>query len=190
MMKQTIQIRKAVIEDIKELQQLSRQTFIETRFASANTEEDMQSYLSENFNSEKLQTELANPKSGFYFAILEGNVVGYLKINTGEVQTELRDSQGLEIERIYVLRAHQGKQIGQHLLDFTLQFARKWKAEYVWLGVWEKNVGAIRFYQKNGFIAFGEHSFFLGSDKQTDIMMKRRIDDEKRIEYSVLILHC
>jgi ribosomal protein S18 acetylase RimI-like enzyme len=45
----------------------------------------------------------------------------------------------------------------------------------VWLGVWEKNLRAISFYEKNGFIAFDQHIFQLGDDRQTDIMMKKLI---------------
>jgi len=177
MSKNILQIRKTGIADLEELQRLSRQTFVDA-FGTVNTDEDMQSYLSEKFNTEKLREELLNPGSEFYFALMESMVIGYLKINTGNVQTELRDPRGVEIERIYVLRTHQGKQVGQQLLDFALQLARARKAGYVWLGVWEKNEGAIRFYQRNGFIAFNKHSFFLGLDKQTDIMMKYEIHEK------------
>ena len=45
--------------------------------------------------------------------------------------------------------------------------------KYIWLGVWEENPRATRFYQKNGFVAFGKHIFKLGDDEQTDILMKR-----------------
>ena len=47
---------------------------------------------------------------------------------------------------------------------------------YVWLGVWEENPRAIRFYEKNGFVAFDKHIFRLGDDEQTDIMMKKKLE--------------
>lgn len=43
------------------------------------------------------------------------------------------------------------------------------------LGVWEHNHRALRFYEKNGFIAFGTHIFQLGNDQQTDILMKKSV---------------
>ncbi|WP_221405412.1 N-acetyltransferase [Flexibacter flexilis] len=43
---------------------------------------------------------------------------------------------------------------------------------YVWLGVWEQNAKAIRFYEKNSFVAFDKHIFILGDEAQTDIMMQ------------------
>ena len=45
-------------------------------------------------------------------------------------------------------------------------------ATYIWLGVWEKNLRALSFYRKNGFVAFDKHIFKLGNDIQTDILMK------------------
>ncbi|MEY3918157.1 MAG: Protease synthase and sporulation negative regulatory protein 1, partial [Bacteroidota bacterium] len=43
---------------------------------------------------------------------------------------------------------------------------------YIWLGVWEHNPRAIRFYEKQGFVKFDQHIFQLGDDEQTDILMK------------------
>ena len=40
-----------------------------------------------------------------------------------------------------------------------------------WLGVWENNFRAIKFYRKYGFKKFGQHSFLLGKDLQTDYLL-------------------
>ncbi|MEM9391391.1 MAG: GNAT family N-acetyltransferase, partial [Bacteroidota bacterium] len=50
---------------------------------------------------------------------------------------------------------------------------------YIWLGVWEYNTDAIRFYERLGFTPFGQHSFILGSDHQTDILMKKPLEQPK-----------
>jgi ribosomal protein S18 acetylase RimI-like enzyme len=42
----------------------------------------------------------------------------------------------------------------------------------VWLGVWEENHRAIRFYTKNGFVVFDKHVFIMGNDEQTDLLMQ------------------
>lgn len=153
------------------LQQIGRQTFSET-FAASNTEENMRQYLAEGFAAGKLLSELANPDSQFYFAEWNNEVIGYLKVNAGKSQTELQDEAALEIERIYVLRDFHGKKVGQLLYDKAVELARQTGIRYVWLGVWEENKRALRFYEKNGFVAFDKHLFRLGGDEQTDIMMK------------------
>jgi diamine N-acetyltransferase len=167
-----IKLAKISLANLKELQELGKKTFYES-FAAENTAENMQYYLDTNFTGEKLTEEINNPYSAFYFAKLDDKPIGYLKINAGQAQTELPgNDSGLEIERIYVLREFQGKKVGQILFNKAVEIAKEKNAEYIWLGVWEKNVNAIRFYEKNGFIPFSKHLFKLGDDEQTDIMMK------------------
>lgn len=166
-----ITIIKVTISDINELQKIGRQTFQET-FADSNSEENMRSYLEEGFSVEKLTTELNNENSEFYFAKNDNEVIGYLKVNFGESQTELKDNKALEIERIYVSKEFHGKSVGQLLYNKAIEVAKQKDAEYVWLGVWEENPRAISFYKKNGFVEFDKHIFRLGDDEQTDIMMK------------------
>ncbi|TCJ18787.1 GNAT family N-acetyltransferase [Flaviaesturariibacter flavus] len=169
-----IEIRRATAADLSALQQVGRQTFAET-FSDTNTEENMRRYLAESFAAQKLTAELNAPHSEFYFAVLNGAVAGYLKVNSGPAQTGLQEAGALEIERIYVLREFQAKKIGQLLFEKAVRVARQQGAAYVWLGVWEENEKAIDFYKKNGFVAFDKHLFRLGNDVQTDILMKLKL---------------
>jgi diamine N-acetyltransferase len=168
-------IRKAAVNDINDLLLLARRTFYES-FAEVNTPEDMQDYLNKSFSEEKLSNELANPDSEFYLAFYEESLVGYLKINFRSAQTELKDVSAMEVERIYVKKESQGKEIGKVLFDRAVQRAREENYSYIWLGVWERNEKAIHFYQRQGFVEFDRHIFQLGADKQTDLLMKRPVD--------------
>lgn len=171
---ENIRIKRVTLNDVDQLQKIGRQTFFET-FSAVNTEENIKKYLKEELSLEKLTAELNNKDSKFYFATFDNNVIGYLKLNFGQSQTELKDDKALEIERIYVLREFQGKNVGQLLYEKAIQIASQTNAEYVWLGVWEKNPKAINFYKKNGFVDFDKHIFRLGNDEQTDIMMKLQL---------------
>lgn len=170
----TIEIKKISLEEITQLQEIGRQTFQET-FSESNSEENMISYLEEGFSDEKLTAELTDENSEFYFAIFDNEVIGYLKINFGASQTELKDNKALEIERIYVSKEFHGKSVGQLLYIKAIEIAKEQNSEYVWLGVWEENHRAIQFYKKNGFVEFDKHIFKLGNDEQTDIMMKLKL---------------
>jgi diamine N-acetyltransferase len=171
----SILVKKAHTEDLETLQQVGRETFYET-FSKHNSEEEMQKYLAESFSSEKLLKELNTQDPQFFIAWENENPVGYLKINTGQAQTELKDETSLEIERIYVKSSHQGKKVGQLLYDKALETAREQRKKYIWLGVWEENQRAVSFYKKNGFIEFDKHIFRLGNDEQIDLMMKKVLD--------------
>lgn len=170
-----IEIKKVTLDDIHSLLKIGRQTFYET-FSTGNTEENMTKYLNEGFSIDKLTTELNDKNSEFYFARHNDNVIGYLKLNFGQSQTELKDDKGLEIERIYVLKDFHGKSVGQILYDKAIEIAKLKNTDFVWLGVWEENPRAINFYKKNGFVEFDKHIFKLGNDKQTDIMMKFKLN--------------
>lgn len=171
-----IEITKIDLNEIEQLQIIGKQTFFET-FAEGNSEENMKKYLEESFTNELLKTELTNPNSEFYFARMDNNVIGYLKINFGNAQTELKNNKAIEIERIYVLKEFHGKNAGQVLFEKAFEIAKQLNADYLWLGVWEENPRAINFYKKNGFVEFDKHVFKLGDDEQTDIMMKLQIDN-------------
>jgi ribosomal protein S18 acetylase RimI-like enzyme len=164
-------VKKINIKDLAQLQKIGISTFSET-FAEHNTKEDLEKYLKESFAADKLIAELENPDAAFYFAEVDDTVIGYLKINFGDAQTELKDNKSVEIERIYVLQAYHGKKIGQLLFNKAIEIAKEHQAHYVWLGVWEENHRALQFYKKNGFVQFDTHIFKLGNDEQTDIMMK------------------
>ncbi|MBD1384816.1 GNAT family N-acetyltransferase [Mucilaginibacter rigui] len=167
----SVEIKKVTIADIDTLLNLSRKTFFDA-FAHLNNAADMESYAANAFIKQRFEEELRNPGSEFYFALFEGNIAGYIKLNYNTAQTELQDPAALEIERIYILNEYQGKQIGKQLIDFAIDTAISQKLSYVWLGVWEHNTKAISFYKNKGFEQFGSHPFMLGSDEQTDIMMK------------------
>ncbi len=170
-----ITLTKASPEDLTTIQTLGKKTFYET-FAPYNTEESIQEYLEKSFTPEKMEKELNNPDSQFFIAWENDLPVGYLKVNTGSAQTELQGDEALEIERIYVKAEYHGKKVGQLLYEKALNVAKELYKSWIWLGVWEENKKAIRFYEKNGFIAFDQHIFRMGEEEQTDIMMKKILE--------------
>jgi ribosomal protein S18 acetylase RimI-like enzyme len=168
-------IRKATISDLKIIQEISKQTFLET-FSEVNTPENMANYVRENFNPEQMASEINNPDSAFYLAYAEDEIIGYMKLNFGDAQTEKQKENNLEIHRIYVLQAFHGKKMGKLLLDEALKIAKQRTVNSVWLGVWEENRRAIQFYSKNGFVQFDKHLFTLGDDVQTDLLMQLKMN--------------
>ena len=169
-----LDIRPVQIAELEALRQLAKDTFV-TAFASQNTPEDMNEYVKENFSTEYFQQLFHTPGTFFFFACRGQEIVGYLKLNTEDAQTEQELEQALEIERIYVHEGYQGQGLGQQLLNFSINYARQLSKVWIWLGVWEKNRGAIRFYERHGFSTFSQHDFYLGKDLQIDLLMKRRL---------------
>lgn len=167
-------IRNCTVEDIGLLRELSVKTFYEA-FAPLNTEENMAAYLETAFNADRLSRELADENSEFYFLYYGERLAGYLKLNEAPSQTDINDEKSLEIERIYVSSEFQGAGLGSFLMQQALAKAIERGKKYVWLGVWEKNERALRFYRRNGFYKIGTHTFAVGEDAQTDHIMKKEL---------------
>ncbi|MDT2596444.1 N-acetyltransferase [Enterococcus dongliensis] len=161
-------------KDLPELQKISIETFKDT-FAAENDPNDLTTYLSNAYGLVKLEKELSTPDSRFFFIYLEDQLAGYLKLNTNKAQTEMSDKNGLEIERIYIRKHFKRQGLGRQLLDFAFAIADQEKREQIWLGVWEHNQNALRFYQTFGFVQVGSHDFYVGDDQQTDLIMAKEL---------------
>lgn len=168
-------IEECTPDDLTVLQKLSHDTFDET-FRDQNTPENMEAYLKTAFTREKLALELMHPASQFFFIFHEDEIAGYLKVNTGTAQTEEMGDETLELERIYISRNFQKLGLGKILLDKVLQIARSSGKKKVWLGVWEYNSKALEFYKRKGFALVSAHSFFMGDEEQTDLIMEKILD--------------
>ncbi|TMM58879.1 GNAT family N-acetyltransferase [Maribacter algarum] len=166
-----LHFKKCTFLELVELVEISRRTFVDS-FEKDNDPEDFKDYIDSAFEKSNIANQLKNPYSHFYFAFKDGQLAGYFKLNIEDAQTDINSEEAIELERIYVLTEFQGQKIGKHILQEAIRLASQLKKEYMWLGVWEKNTDAIRFYQKNGFTKFGTHPYYIGNDKQTDWLMR------------------
>lgn len=165
-------IRLAEASDAELLARLSAQTFNET-FAEYNTPSDMKLYLEKNCTPEILARELADHRTSFFLYESEGRTVAYTKLHRGPVPTELKAARAVEVARLYVLKSHIGHSIGRMMMDHNMKTALTEGYDRIWLGVWEHNRKAIGFYEKLGFEKFGSHVFVVGTDPQTDWLLKK-----------------
>ena len=169
-----VQLVACQIAHLEALARLAKATFREA-FEAVNKPVHFEAYLQKAFSLPQMEAELQHPSSLFFLAQLDGQNVGYAKFNFGPAQTDIQDNQSLEVERIYLLQSFQGQKIGQLLMDKAIEIAQKNALQYIWLGVWEQNPGAIRFYQRQGFTIFDRHSFFMGDEEQFDWLMKLEV---------------
>lgn len=169
-----VKLKRLSVEDVQKLREVSIEIYRAT-FEEHNTEKDMEDFLAAAYNIEKLTAELNHPESSFYFALVDNDVVGYLKLNVGNAQSEAKGSDALEIERIYVYEKFQGKGVASTLMNAAFEIAREQHKKMVWLGVWEHNERAQSFYKKYGFVKTGQHDFYMGGDRQVDDILEKEL---------------
>lgn len=166
-----LHFKKCTLLKLNQLVEISRQTFVDA-FEKDNDPEDFKAYVDSAFHREFIRTQLKNPNTSFYFAYKDDFPVGYFKLNIKDAQTDIKSEEAIELERIYVAKKYQGKQIGARMLHEAIKLGSELNKTYIWLGVWQKNEGAVRFYEKHGFVKFGTHPYYIGEDKQTDWLMR------------------
>jgi ribosomal protein S18 acetylase RimI-like enzyme len=175
MLNERITIRRANVEDVDALSQLSAQTFYEA-FGAFNTKENMALHLKEYYAIEKLINELRDELVVFLLAYYDNELVGYVKIS--EHLTPAEDAgldTPIELQRIYSLQKTIGKGIGSALMQATIDYVKSKNKKTLWLGVWQTNEIAIAFYKKWGFEIYSDHVFVLGTDPQMDWLMKKAL---------------
>lgn len=170
-----VAIRPATLQDAPALAALADRTFRDA-FAADNSAADIDAYASAAFSLDQTQAELADPANTFLLADdASGTSVGYAKLRRGQAEPCVRGPRPVELQRIYVEQAAVGHGVGAALLAAVVDRARAEGFGTLWLGVWDRNPRAIRFYERGGFEVVGSHPFRLGSDEQTDLILERPV---------------
>lgn len=167
-------IRKVTTDDLHALQDISRETFKAT-FDPFTKPADMDKFLDEGYADEKLLAEINNPDSQFFFLIVEKEIAGYLKVNVGSAQTENLRPNALEVERIYLRAKFQHRGLGLVLIKLAEKIAREADKDYMWLGVYEHNLNAQKFYARDGFQRVSQHVYQVGTDPQIDYLLVKKL---------------
>lgn len=167
-------LRAGEARDAVALAELGARTFSDT-FLADNDPDDIAAFLAETFSPEKQAAELADRASSYLVAELDGALVGYAKLHRGPAPACVEGGSPIEIARLYVARAQLGRGTGEALMARCVEDARKASHDTIWLGVWERNARALRFYERWGFRRVGAHVFVVGKDPQNDLLLSRRL---------------
>ncbi|MEK4852445.1 GNAT family N-acetyltransferase [Paenibacillus sp. FSL H7-0756] len=167
-------IKRCSSGDLGTLQKISIETFTDT-FKNQNSPEAIEAYLKKAFHIEQLKKECTNRNSEFHFIYYNEEIAGYLKVNAEDAQSENMGEDSLEVERIYIRRPFHRLGLGKLLIEKAVELAVEKNKRKLWLGVWEQNGNAISFYNNMNFVQTGAHSFYMGDEEQTDLIMTRII---------------
>jgi diamine N-acetyltransferase len=167
-------LRQATPADAALLAGFGAKSFYDA-FAAQNNPEDLALYLATAFTPQKLLEELADTQATFVLAEIEGELAGYAKLQLGTTPECIRHPNTIEIARLYAGQAWIGRGIGAALMEYCITHAYEIGRGSIWLGVWELNPCAQRFYRKWNFEPVGKHIFWVGNDPQNDIVMERAL---------------
>ena len=169
-------IRGAEPSEAAVLADLMSRTFRDA-FGADNRPEDLARYLAASYGEAIQAAELRDPRITTLLALLHGVPVGYAQVRRGSyLPACVTSPEPVELWRFYLEQAWIGRGLARPLMEAVESVASA-RGRTLWLGVWERNARAIRFYRKVGFVEVGSHVFHVGGDPQTDLIMVRSLRD-------------
>ena len=169
-----LRIRRATVDDAATIAEIAERLFVRT-FEPDNDPINVAAHVRESFGESIQREELANPAVTYLLANAGENLVAFAKMTQGSTNPYVVGELPVEIDRFYVDHEYHGSGVASQLMDACIATARELGRQTIWLGVWERNPRAIRFYEKRGFVDVGGKTFMMGSDLQSDRVMMQSI---------------
>jgi len=170
-----VKIRAALATEAPAYTEFAREVFIAT-YAADNSPAVLAQHLERAFTVAQQQADLLDPaRMTLVLEAPDAGWAGFAVLRTHQAPADVPGGNPVELERIYVGAAWQGRGAGHQLMDACVERAAANGHDALWLGVWTENHRARRFYQNEGFIEVGMHQFDFGGELQDDVLMARTI---------------
>lgn len=168
-----LEIKKLSLPDATLLAPIAHKIFLDT-FLPLNNPSDVIDYADRSLTADAFAREIENPKYFTYGVYWEHELVGYLQMLFNSQETY--EGISFELKRFYLQSHYHGRGLAQEMMKFCENVARDQGQSAFWLGVWEKNFKALRFYEKCGFRKIASHPFVMGQETQTDFIYAKYLD--------------
>lgn len=127
-------------------------------------EEILDAYLSNHYNNEAIQKELAGLNNIYTIITYNDQPAGFSKIIFNAPHPAIDRNNTTKLDRIYLLKEFQGARLGYELLQHNITLAKNNDQSGIWLYTWVGNKKAIEFYTKTGFSVIGSHDFHVAQE--------------------------
>lgn len=165
-------IRRATQADAAVLAELGAATFVET-FGHLYSPRDLQAFLDESHTVQAYAKVLANPAYALWLAERDGRAIGYAQAGPcGLPHPDVHAEDG-ELKRLYLRADAQNGGVGRLLFQQALDWLERDGPRTLWLSVWSENLGAQRFYERQGFGFVAEYEFPVGEQRDREFMYRR-----------------
>ena len=168
-------IRRAVPADAQVLSDLGARTFVET-FGHLYHADDLRDFLIEAYGLDKIRSDLADPRRAVWLVEEGGEAIGYALAGPCELPHKDVTKGCGELKRIYFVKGRQGGGLGRRLFAEVMDWLQSDGPRDTWIGVWSENIGAQRFYEREGFATVGEYGFKVGRTVDREFILRRSGD--------------
>jgi ribosomal protein S18 acetylase RimI-like enzyme len=176
---ENLEIRLAQLADFEDIAEISRFTYQENYINHpANSPEDeinLLAYMAANFSPEAIHSNLQKPEICYWIIKEVHQIIAYAKLIRNYRTEKLPHQAVICLDKLYVLKNQQGRQLGRVLLEKCLETAQNEKFDLLWLCVWSENKPAMSFYEKFDFEYGGNMPFQMGNTVYEDILMVKNL---------------
>lgn len=163
----SISFRYATLNDVATLAELAAKTFFDT-YCEIDDPQELREYIQENFNPSAVEKLITNPDAITILAEVDSALAGYAIISEEVAPECVSDTRNIKLDRFYLDKDFKGKGVGAQFMSAIHHQARQSGANMIWLGVYEQNIRAIKFYEKSGFQRVGGQEFVFAGRTYVD----------------------
>ncbi len=163
-------VRQAEIRDAMAISRLGGTTFARA-YGAIVRPEDMAGYVEEIFAPSRIAEEIGTPDCVYLVAESDAGIIGYARMAATVAPEAIPKGCQLELVRLYLDDRYCGHGIGEKLLSACCSKVLEAGHSGLWLRVWQKNEGAIRFYRRHGFEIVGSEPYLIGETANPVVLM-------------------
>ena len=172
----SVTLRRASIEDAATLAAFASKAFTDT-YRATDDPAEIADYVAEHLNAQAIAEVIRDRASIVLLAELGHRLVGYAVLKSAETPSCVAGTKPIELARFYLGEEFIGKGIGSSLMRLVQREALRLGARTLWLSVYDRNVRAVRFYERFGFAKVGGKEFLFGGRIYIDPVYSVALDD-------------
>lgn len=154
-------IRQATPEDAALLASFATQAFTDT-YRGLDDPQEIADYVAEHFTPEVVAGVIEDPACSTLLAWVGEQLAGYAVVRAEPAPGCVAGPAPLQLWRLYLGEGFIGQGLGARLMAAVHAEARKRGAQTLWLGVYDRNLRAVAFYKRFGFVQVGGKEFLFG----------------------------
>jgi ribosomal protein S18 acetylase RimI-like enzyme len=171
-------IRPASPEDAALLAGFAAQAFTDT-YRGLDDDQEIADYVAEHFPAEVMAGVIADPSCTTLLAWVADELAGYAVLRAKPAPGCVEGAAPLQLWRLYLGQRFIGQGLGARLMAAVHAQARRRGARTLWLGVYDRNVRAVEFYRRFGFVQVGTSEFLFGGRIYSDPIYAAPVEDSE-----------
>ncbi|MDR7330956.1 GNAT family N-acetyltransferase [Roseateles asaccharophilus] len=173
----SVVIRPALLEDAPALARFAAQAFTDT-YRGLDDEQEIADYVAEHFPADVMAGVIADPACTTLLAWVGDELAGYAMLSAQPAPGCVSGPDPLKLWRLYLGQGFIGQGLGARLMAAVHARAHGQGARTLWLSVYDRNVRAVRFYERFGFAQVGNSEFLFGGRVYIDPIYATAVQGE------------